>query len=321
MTALYAKNSVQVRRAVLEDCARLAAGLRRADADELRAACPHQDARACLTAFWRSSAPCYALVLRGELAALCGLVPVVPHKYACVWMLTSSAAGQQPKAFYRAVRFCAARALQRYAVLFNFADERYTAAQRLIAHLGGRTEEVFIRCGQTRFLLFTLRRKYMGALISTSSNGVSTALAAFKRDRRARRAYEAAAEEAARQAEQTALAGWREKEYLFESAAEKTRRLYRQAQEQAAADAANFAADGLTPSSASVDTLLKQNRLQAQLEHARLQDAFQAQLGAQTQAVEEEVRALREQSVRYGALSKRKSTWSKLGETFSAWFH
>ena len=321
MTVLYAENSVLVRRAVLDDCTRLAATLRRADADELRAACPQQDARESLVAFRKCSAPCYALVLRGELAALCGLVPVVPRKYACVWMLSASAAEQQPKAFYRAVRFCVARALQRYAVLFNFADERYAAAQRLIAHLGGRTEEVFIRCGQTRFLLFTLRRKYMGALISTSSNGVSTALAAFKRDRRARRAYEAASAEAARQAEQTAAAGRQEAEYLFESAAEKTRRLYRQAQAQAAADTAGFAADGLTPASASVDTLLKQNRLQAQLEHARLQDALQMQLGAQTQAVEQEVRALREQSARYGALSKRKSTWSKLGETFFAWLH
>jgi len=320
MAYCHVDKSYRIEPASLALCAQIAPLLRAADKAELAASHPHRSARVCLEMFYKSSSVCLGIYLHGKLAALCGLAATARTNTACVWLLSSSAAAQYPVAYFRAVKHCLQEALRNYENLFNFADERYTAAHRLVTHLGGTVHEAFVRCGKTKFLLFTFRRKNMGGIINTTSGNVSTALAAFKQSSSAQRNYQRLAgqqQQALQEARQTAAA---QADYLFESAAEKTRRLYEQALQQASSSQASFAAKGLTPSSATLDTLLRQNRLQTQLNHAYLQDALQSELSTQAQNLAGELRALGEQGRRYEGLSRRKSTLAKLGQAFLSWF-
>ena len=113
-------------------------------------------------------------------------------------------------------------------------------------------------------------------------------------------------------------AGEREIAYLFESGAEKTRRLYQQARERAASVRASFAGSGLTSASATLDTLLAQNRLQTQLSHAQAQDNLQAELSVKEQTLDDEIRTLREQGSYYRALSQKKGRLARWGDALGA---
>ena len=160
----------------------------------------------------------------------------------------------------------------------------------------------------------------MGGVIKPATTAVSSAVAALEKSRARARSSAREAEDVLEASSEARRAGEAQAAYLFESAAEKTRRLYAQVRRQAAQSRAQFAAGGITPSSATLDTLLKQNRLQAQLTHASLQDDLQRELGEREQVLEAQVRSLRGQ---YGALqarSRRKSTLGKWSDTFLSWF-
>lgn len=161
----------------------------------------------------------------------------------------------------------------------------------------------------------------MGGVITQQAKTALSGASGSVRSSRARaREYERMAREQAAAADYAQARGEEEMNYLFESAAEKTRRLYAQAREQAAAARAAFAGGGVTGASATLDTLLNQNRLQTQLNQAYLQDKLQQELGTKEQLLSEQVRNLREKSAYYYGLSTKKSTLSKLGDAFlSLW--
>lgn len=346
MTCLHTEKIFSVRLARPSDTAVLARTLRKADKRELRASHAGKSYGENLRAFYAQSAECLAVMLGGELGALCGVVPApmpetgggngartttqktaqnpahcaqkTAQKSACVWLLTSGAVDKKPKAFYRACRWCLRYFWARYDVLFNFADERYKAAFRLVAHLGGDVSDTFIRLGATRFILVSLRRKNMGG-ITTSALQTSRAVSVSGKSAGAQaRKYAEAAASYDEQVLQRQRAGEREIAYLFESGAEKTRRLYQQARERAASMRASFAGSGLNAASATLDTLLAQNRLQTQLSHAEAQDNLQAELSIKEQTLDDEIRTLREQGSYYRALSQKKGRLARWGEALGA---
>lgn len=161
----------------------------------------------------------------------------------------------------------------------------------------------------------------MGGIMKLTGSGVSSAVAALDKSRTRRQNGAQEAEGLFAAAERIREAGEQQNAYLFESAAEKTRRLYDAVRAEAAAERTRFSAGGLSASSATLDTLLQQNRLQAQLKHAYEQDLLQAQLSANNQNIEEQVRALREQGTQMRAYSRRSSMFSKWGNVLHSWFH
>jgi len=342
MTCLHIEKNFSVRSARLSDTAVLARTLRKADKRELRASHAGKTYRENLRAFYAQSEECLAVMLGGELGALCGVVPApmpvtdgensaqnptqnraenrahCAQKTACVWLLTSGAVDKKPKAFYQACRWCLRYFWARYDTLFNFADERYKAAFRLVAHLGGDVSDTFIRLGATRFILVSLRRKNMGGITTSAVRTLYAVSAGGKSAGVQARKYDDAAASYDKQVLQRQRAGEREIAYLFESGAEKTRRLYQQARERAASVRASFAGSGLTSASATLDTLLAQNRLQTQLSHAQAQDNLQAELSVKEQTLDDEIRTLREQGSYYRALSQKKGRLARWGDALGA---
>ena len=141
------------------DCASLAKDLRPADRAELAASRPEEDPEALLSEFCRRSVWCWVLVHKSRPAAMFGLVPdALLGTRACVWLLTGNTVAEIAKTFFRTAKRFVAAALVPYAELYNFADERYTAALRFIRRLGGTFDGSVCQMPAARFLRFTFRR-------------------------------------------------------------------------------------------------------------------------------------------------------------------
>lgn len=85
----------------------------------------------------------FALSLRGELCALCGVVPLVlPASSArtgpvgMVWALSGTAVERHRRAYARASRYVLSLFAARYEWLVALVDARYTRALRWAAWLG-----------------------------------------------------------------------------------------------------------------------------------------------------------------------------------------
>lgn len=118
-------------------CMRLGDSLRAEDRAELEALGrpdPHYALVECLQA----SDVVFAAVVEGEVAAMFGCSPVTeaPTGVGCVWFLTGSAFAAHPRAFVRIARSVMKQLLERYPVLVNFIDARYSAAVRWAKWLG-----------------------------------------------------------------------------------------------------------------------------------------------------------------------------------------
>ncbi len=131
---------VQTVPACLEHAAALAPRLRAEDVAEVLASHGHGPLEA-LTAALAASELAGALLVDGEVAALYGVAPVRetilgPPVAGSIWLLGSDALGRHRREFLRRSRLVVAEALERYPLLFNFVDARYTAALRWAAWLG-----------------------------------------------------------------------------------------------------------------------------------------------------------------------------------------
>ncbi len=153
-------HAVLLRPAQPADCAALAAALRPADRAELAASHPGQCPADLLLDFIHRSCCAFTLLYNGQPAALFGLAAEnLLGSRACVWLLTARAVERIPKTFLRVARRFIAAALNQYPELYNFTDERYTAALRFVCRLGGTFDGTFRQTEPARFLRFTFRRK------------------------------------------------------------------------------------------------------------------------------------------------------------------
>lgn len=159
MTFLYCKNQILLRRARAGDGRELAPFLRAQDRAELAASHPGRSAAELLESFIQHSGECFLLLYKAEPAALFGIsAPNWLARRACVWLLTGRSARRIPISLMRIGRAALGYFLTRYPELYNFTDERYSAALRFIKRLGGRFDGSSKTCGNVRFLYFTFRR-------------------------------------------------------------------------------------------------------------------------------------------------------------------
>lgn len=122
----------------------LAVRMRAEDREELRAVC-----RKPLAAVLRSirlSEESYTALFDGRVAAIFGVRRVGPSSLlvpqpAAVWMLTAAPVSEHRFEFLRASRELTNFLGERYPVLFNYIDARYTAAIRWARFLGFEVEE------------------------------------------------------------------------------------------------------------------------------------------------------------------------------------
>lgn len=138
----------------------LARSLRPRDKRELETSHGKTNIRQLLYRFAKQSCQTAVLTADGETVAMGGVVPDKEVKQAaCVWLLTGQQVEKYPKAFFKICRQCLEIFWRDFEVLYVFADERYTQAHRLIAHLGGKTDGSYRLCGGHKFLFFIFRRK------------------------------------------------------------------------------------------------------------------------------------------------------------------
>lgn len=134
------RSEAVIRRPRAGDVEQLAALMRPADVAELLAlgVSPRQALRDSLAA----STLAWAVELDGELAALGGVTEgertsfLGPADFYVVWLLTGDAVNHHPGAFWRASRRVIRALLERFPVLGNMVDARYSAALRWAARLG-----------------------------------------------------------------------------------------------------------------------------------------------------------------------------------------
>lgn len=132
---------IMVRLATMRDAEELAANLRPEDADELRAATGSEPLPVLIEGL-EESVECCALVLGGELAAIWGVVPAVPHWGIGVgWLLTTPVVERRPVAFWRACLRLLPDLLDRWPVLINAIDARHEKALRWARRLGFVVDE------------------------------------------------------------------------------------------------------------------------------------------------------------------------------------
>jgi hypothetical protein len=127
-----------IRFATYADGWALAARLRQADADEVRASTGQEPLPAILDSI-EASVECCALFIGGELAAIWGVVPVdILAGVGHAWMLTTDVVERRARAFWVACRNILASLLDRWAMLENAIDARHEKAVRWARRLGFR---------------------------------------------------------------------------------------------------------------------------------------------------------------------------------------
>lgn len=79
---------------------------------------------------------CWAALLDGEVACVWGVAPGFEAGKPAAWMLTGHLVEVRPIAFFKECRREVSRLLERYGVLCNFVDARYTRALEWARRLG-----------------------------------------------------------------------------------------------------------------------------------------------------------------------------------------
>jgi hypothetical protein len=113
--------------------------LREGDVEEGRAL--GLEPQEALLASFRGSEVSWASLFDGEVAALCGVVPyrrtaLGDSGEGLLWALSGRAVDRHPKAYLRASRAVLDALLERYSLLTNVIDARYTGALRWARWLG-----------------------------------------------------------------------------------------------------------------------------------------------------------------------------------------
>lgn len=160
----------------------------------------------------------------------------------------------------------------------------------------------------------------MGGVLKAGGKVVSTA-ASLLGDRKSEvDYYDSLARDADRQANYTAAAAQRQAEYLFKSASERSRELYANYRQTTGTQKASLAASGLTSSSATVQTLLKNSRFNALLDQEALQESLQDALYENDLAAAERIYSLTQTASQYRSAAQNRGSWWKLGNNILSLF-
>ena len=151
----------------------------------------------------------------------------------------------------------------------------------------------------------------MGGVIKQAGSVVSSAVSVFGNRKAEKDYYKALARDANRQAEYVAAAGKRQAEYLFKSAAERSRDQYENYRQTLGNQQAALAFSGLNASSATVQTLLKNSRLNALLDEQALNTSLTDSLRENEIETNEKIRSLTETANQYKRAAKRSGAWWK----------
>lgn len=118
----------------------LAAAMRAEDVNEVQATLgmgPLAGLRLSLEHASASGGGAWTLFLGGQVAAVWGVHPLT-ESVAAVWLLTSTVVERHRRFFAEVSRTEVCRLLERYLVLYNFIDVRYTRALRWAAWAGAQ---------------------------------------------------------------------------------------------------------------------------------------------------------------------------------------
>ncbi len=153
----------------------------------------------------------------------------------------------------------------------------------------------------------------MGGIIKTGGSWVSGAASLLGDRKNEVDYYDALARDADRQAQYTAAAAQRQATYLFKSAAERSRELYQNYRQTQGSQKTEMADSGLTGQSATVQTVLKNSRLQSLLDQEALKDSLQDALYENNLSAAERIYALTETASQYRSTAKNRGSLWKLG--------
>lgn len=126
----------EVRPATPEDVAPIAAAMRAADREEVRASHDHT-AEQALAASLAASTAAWTGVIDGEPVCMFGVGPVsILGGTGAPWMLGTARLEQYPRTFLRRCRPCVAAMRAVYPMLANYVDDRNEVSKRWLAWLG-----------------------------------------------------------------------------------------------------------------------------------------------------------------------------------------
>lgn len=129
------------------DVHELAANMRSADAEELRAAGVTRLAAVGISV--TTSVESYAVRLHGELACLFGVgerpgASLMGGRHGVVWLLGTEVITRYPKLFWQLCKAWMPQLLSRWDTLTNWVHARYAASIRWAARLGGEVGAPFV---------------------------------------------------------------------------------------------------------------------------------------------------------------------------------
>ena len=136
----------------------VAAKLRPADVEELRAAGVEGDLADHLAADVEHDSMAWVAWLNHELAVIFGAVPAPDESYAVIWALGTDAVDRHPLLFIAAADEVLRQLLGRFPVLSNLVHNRNTRAVRWLKYAGAQfSEPVTLPNGEV-FIPFHLTR-------------------------------------------------------------------------------------------------------------------------------------------------------------------
>ncbi len=156
----------------------------------------------------------------------------------------------------------------------------------------------------------------MGGVFKAGGQVVSSAASLLGNRKSETDYYNSLARDADRQADYTAAAAQRQATYLFKSAVDQGQELYQNYRQTTGTQKASLAASGLTGSSATVQTLLKNSRFNALMDQESLQESLQDALYENNLAAAERIYSLTQTASQYRSAAKNSSSWWKLGSSF-----
>lgn len=159
----------------------------------------------------------------------------------------------------------------------------------------------------------------MGGIVMGVGGKVSSALQMFGSQKSARDYYRTLASDADYQAAYAADATRRQGTYLFKSAAERSRDVYAAYRQTAAAQKSALAAAGLTSNSATVQSILKNTRLNSLLDERTIQDNLRDALYENEVSAAEKIRGLNITAGQYRRMAKNSFNAWTLGDGLLAW--
>jgi len=129
--------AIRMELATMEHVRELAANIRKADEEEIKASGDYTTLAALEDSLHMSRGECWAVFFDDKLALIWGTVPI-GHvtKTAIPWMITTEVVNKHPKTFVKLSRNVIIWLRRRYSLLTAMVDVRYYAALRWAERMG-----------------------------------------------------------------------------------------------------------------------------------------------------------------------------------------